>query len=372
MSSAAVLARLFYLQVETKAPLPNKQLMGLMGKTWAKALTTANESGIASGAANYEQLVAFYSQGAESGIAPTEQEFRALLTDYLLEQLGDKEETLTTKERAVLYGAIARYYEGKQGIIANERVSFATEAPPQSRFLSGFPALDYVAGNGLCTGVVTILAKTGNGKSSLSFAIAKSWAKEQGSSVWVFDPEMGKGMALTRINGMGVDWGAYASVPELFLGYYCIEDVLKQVEEEPDPDRLIIFDSLDAVCGNGMTPESQQLFIRNYESAIKLLDHCKLVIITTQIKRGSDYTDVEGASGSSIIEKRSSLLIGTQKGMLLPNGGNEVTFKGLKNRMGPGGLKQCFAFDYATCSYCYDLDKLDEQIDHLLEREVAE
>lgn len=358
------LSRLYYLAVEVKPTLPDSRLYNLLSKNWRRLIDSGITNGLASGIANYDQLKHLYELGS-SNIEPTEKEFRLLLGQSIMTQLeGDVSKS--TIERVKLAGSL-NVYISSIGNTTTKKAFFTEPAPPLTTFNSGFKPLDtLVSENGLSTEIITFLGKPGSGKSSIALSIAGEWPKN--SNVWYFEPELGQGFMLNKISKTDFSWNENCV---LYSGFYGVENILKMIEQEPDDDRLIVLDSLHVVCGDGTTAESRSKYTAAYEAMLELKTKCKLIVVTTQVKRGSTADDIEAAAGSSAIERYSGVLIGITKGPPLPPEGklNSVGLFAIKNRLGAAGKKKEFAFDYLRCKSKYTLDDPEEMLKALDETE---
>lgn len=350
------LARIYFLACELQPPLPNHKLMRQLPPKYAELIASAAANGLASGIAGYAQLAQLYEKGAQFGIEPTLLEFKGLMTALLREEIEKREMSLF--ERMELSAQLVAYFRQGESFITQERLKFNTPAPPLNRFSTGFAPLDSVLGGNAVTSVVTLIASPGTGKSYLSLAIAAGWSH---GSVLFYDPENGSGLMLERAQSIDVD--RKPDNKEFIFGYYNPDEILEELREDPDPGRLIIMDSLHFICGTGRTPDSGAKYEKAYTTAVAMQQHCKLVLITTQVKRGADGDSIDAGAASSCIERHSGAQIHLSKGELLPDGATEYRMFCSKNRYGPGGLEIKFAFDYfnAICRYLVEDLKYSEE-----------
>lgn len=350
------IARIFFLAAELKPTLPDFKLMRCLPPKYNELITSAAKNGVASGVANYDQLATLYEAGARFGIEPTVIEFRSLLTIMLREEIEKRD--MQIEERIDLMDRLVRFY--KQGIsyIAQVHRTFNSPAPKMAIFSTGFDPLDIVLGGSTVTEVTTIVATTGTGKSYISLAIAAGWRH---GSVWFYDPENGESLMLTRTES--IDRDITYDDKKLIFGFYNPEQILEDLRDNPDPGRLVIMDSLHFVCGTGRTPDSGARYERTYNAAVAMKQHCKNIIITTQVKRGADGDSIDSASASSCIEHHSGAMIHLSKGLPLGDGTYEYRMFCSKNRNGVGGTEVKFAFDYekATCRYIVEAPIFSEK-----------
>jgi hypothetical protein len=332
--------RLYYLAVELRPELPDSRLMALLPPKIRDLIESGTRDGLGAGMANYGTLQATYMEGA-NGVEATDSEFRGLLTAMLDSEVSRREDLpLTTRMK--YRSRLASYYTQNKSVIATKRVKFNEKSDPLLRFPTGFLPIDTVlGGRGITAGVITLIAVPGSGKTYLSQAIANL----HNGAVWMFDAETGEGLVMDRqkdIDGVNLDNKEY------IFGSYNVEDIYEDARANPDPERLIILDSLHFVCGDGRTPESGARYSAAYKWAIEMAHagYCKYVLITTQVKRGSDGNSIDSAAASATIERDSSALINLTKLHPLPDGTVKMRLFCNKNRMGLAGAITYFAFRY--------------------------
>lgn len=340
------IARLYYLACELSPVLPDGKLLRLLPPKYVELLKSATQNGIASNQANYEQLAAIYEIGAKVGIEPTEKEFRSAMSHMIQREL-DKKDDLSLDDRLHCMSRLVNYYKTGTSFITPVRRSFKTKVPPMNFFKTGFEPFDEVLGGGTVTEVTTIVANPGTGKSYISLAIAHAWKH---GSVLFYDPENGEALMLSRANQMDED---DSDDKEFIFGHYDPEDILEYVMDNPDPGRLVIMDSLHFVCGTGRTPDSGLKYEKAYQCAVAMKMYAKLIIITTQIKRGADGDSLDAGAASACIERHSGAQLNLSKKERLPDGHYKYRFYCSKNRNGVGGTEIEFAFDYERAQSRY-------------------
>lgn len=347
MDNTKILCRLYYLACEIKPRLPDRKLLLVLPKTWQELINSAIDSGIGSGVTNYDQLQAMYMHGCESGIPPSEVEFKSLLANEITQFL-DKSD-FTFKYKLKLQSLLYNYLEGTANSIRHSICTFDKEPEPLSRFSTGFWPIDDVLSDpdepGVISEVITLLGQSGAGKTYMATTMAAMWPH---GSVWMFQPELDENLILHRVARMDSQW-ASGQAPILETGVYNPEVVLDRCIEDNDPNRLVIFDSLSYICGSGDNPENRAKWERYYHACVELKSYVKMVLITTHIKRGDSGKNIDSGAGSSAIEKNSGAQVLFEKLHALPNyKGTRCQFTATKNRMGPDNQVISFDYDYTT------------------------
>lgn len=342
------IARLYYLACELSPILPDNKLLRLLSPKYVELLQSATLNGIASNQVGYEQLAAIYEIGAKVGIEPSEKEFRSALSAMLTEALNANDK-LSLDDNMHLRSRLLNYYKTGTSFITPVRCSFKTKVPPLAYFKTGFEPLDEVLGGGTVTEVTTIVANPGTGKSYITLGIANGWKY---GSVLFYDPENGQALMLNRANQMD-DNEDSPDNKEFIFGHYDPEEILEYLVDNPDPGRLVIMDSLHFVCGTGRTPDSGLKYEKAYQCAVAMKMYCKLIIITTQIKRGADGDSLEAGAASACIERHSGAQINLSKKERLEDGYYKYRMYCSKNRNGVGGTEIEFAFDYEKAKSRY-------------------
>lgn len=349
------LSRLFYLACELRPALPDRLLLARLGKGWATIIKAGAELGLGGSTAaipnvSIEQLSNFYMTGAESGALPHLEEFRALLTGQLYDAI-EKAADLSNIEKMQLFVRLGRWYNGLESTNGDGEMSWdaVIETPPFTK--TGFWPLDKIAGpRGLPQEVVTLLARPEVGKTTLCLATAFAWRRNDIGPVTFIQTEIAASALRMKIDGMGNPSQLFRKdMDKLVFGRRAAEDALQKCIDEPDPDRLVIFDSIGGYAGQGDTPESRTRYADLFDLLTQVKNHSRAVIAAGHVKRGTTLSDLEMAAGSSAIERFSGVLLYMNKDTTpSPDGTVDVTLESLKNRYDMNQRKVKFSFNYRT------------------------
>lgn len=358
--STSDLTRLFYLACELRPALPDKNLLSRLGKSWAPIIRAGAELGLGGATSalpgvNMDQMTNFYMAGAESGAAPHLDEFRSLLAGRLYENITSSTD-LSIIEQIELNGRLSRWYNGLNSVNGDGSMDWdaSINVPPFTR--TGFWPLDRIAGkNGLAQGVVTMVARPEVGKTTMAIATAFNWRRLNIGPVVFIQTELAASVMRMKIDGMAAGLGIEVNdyfrkdVDRLVFGRRAADDAMSELIANPDPDRLVIFDSVGGYCGQGDTAESRVRFADLYDSMVQVKNHSRLVIACAHVKRGVDMADIESAAGSSAVERFSDYLFYITKDPTpRPDGMLDAQFESLKNRYGDHQRRVKFLMNYVT------------------------
>src|SRR6185503_13607521 len=153
--------------------------------------------------------------------------------------------------------------------------------------------------------VITILAKPEAGKTTMSMAIAHQWRRSDIGPVCMIQTEIAASAIAMKRRQMTRPGEALwrSGVDTMVFGRRGAQQKLDWLEQNPDPDRLVIFDSIGGMCGQGDSPESRNRFAELYDNLVQVKNSSRLVIACGHVKRGVDLVDIESAAGSSAIER---------------------------------------------------------------------
>lgn len=357
--STSDLTRLFYLACELRPALPDKALLARLGKSWAPIIKAGAELGLGGATSalpgvNLDQMTNFYMAGAESGAAPHLDEFRGLLVGRLHESVTSSTD-LSIIEQVELIGRLSRWYNGLNSTNGDGEMDWDAEieTPPFTK--TGYWPLDRIAGGqGLAQEVVTLLARPEVGKTTLTIATCFAWRRNNIGPVTFIQTEIAASAMAMKIRGM-VAPGENLSqlfrqdVDRIAYGRRGAEDALQKCIDNPDPDRLVVFDSVGGYCGQGDTAESRTRFADLYDMLMQVKNKSRLVIAAAHVKRGVDMADIESAAGSSAVERFSGMMFYmTKDPAKRPDGLLDASLESLKNRYGDHQRKVKFSMDYVT------------------------
>lgn len=346
--------RLIYLANQFRVPVPPKilnllpegQLIGSVATRGLQA--TAVELKIPQ-----QQLQNLYEEGRPSSDEKiTEEEFRYLLGAAAMEGVQAKDLRLT--EELSLTSAISDFVKQEQSqLIEYEEVSLANvdaEKIHLPMFESGFQPLDVLLG-GIAQTLITLIARPGHGKSSTFLALMGELRRTQAaSSIWFFSLEMPKTMLLYRASPL-FQRVEFKEDDRLYCGSYTPENILDLISKNPDPNRVIIYDSPDALGGGS----DQRRFVLEdlYRDLVKVKTNSKAVFTASQPRRTDRILSLDSVAESwSKAWYSDTVITLTRRGNMRHKPEyTSMALASVKNRFGISDQEVRFGFNYGTLEY---------------------
>lgn len=330
-------ARLFYLATELRPNLPDKQFMNMIGP-WGRVIAAGAEHGLggctaALPEASFAQISAIYEQGILSGASPDEQEFRSLLAGVIFEAISENDK-LAALEKIRLYSKLHTWVQGNDNGTEEAVLDWDAEVAVPDSTVTGFKPLDELFGGAVMQELYTILAQPEQMKTTTCLAIAKQWKVSGIGPVVMLQTEMAPAPTLLKIRGMGNEV-FQKGIDKLYFGGRNTEDGLEWLIDNPDTDRLVIFDSISGHCGQGDSAAERQEYSRILRKLVAVKNASRLVIACSHLKRGVEVAGINDAAGSSVIERLSGCMLQLEKSDTpRPDGLIQMKMNIIKNRWG--------------------------------------
>lgn len=333
------MSRLFYLATELRPELPDKQFITMLGP-WGRVIAAGAEHGLGGSTsalpeASFAQISAIYEQGILSGASPDIDEFRSLLGGVIYEKITENDK-LSALERLRLSGKLHNWLQGGDSMTEEAVIDWDADIEVPASTATGFAPIDQLFGGSLMQELYTILAQPENMKTTTVLAIARQWRVNDIGPVVMIQTEMAPAPLVMKIKAMGAN-GIYRSgIDRLYFGGRSAESGISWLVENPDPDRLVIFDSIGGHCGQGDTAASREEFSRLYRRLVQVKNASRLVIACGHLKRGiGPGAGINDAAGSSVIERMSGGMLQLAKDDTpRPDGLIQMKMSIIKNRWG--------------------------------------
>ena len=356
------LERLIYLAAESGVLIPKSFVRYL---PQGELLAEITKSGLLGAGALLDvddgQLVSLYKEGLIAGGAITDRgrEFRILIAKAIYAAVQDSSDIAGT---IMLMSRVQDFLEGRSSLVAVQEVSLS-EVDPKAlsgiyKWDSGFMPMDQLVG-GFYQGIFTILAPPGTGKTSLLLSLMSTMRQTNAaSSIWFFEPEIPMGLLQHRMKPL-LSTTTFLQDDRLVSGHFTPTQILEKVRENPDPDRVIMIDSLHVLSGNG---EARRFEIEgHYKDLVELKNYCRAIILTTQPRRGAHTINLESGAESAAIERYSDGIIGARrisKGVSNIDGGATLLLNIPKNRFGIPEIELTFRYDYENLTALADTTQM--------------
>lgn len=370
--NTSLISRLYYLACELQPDLPPVALMRMLGKSWTPIITAGAAYGLAGSAAalptvSYDQLTQFFMEGSKSGSEPSLTEFRAALSGVLYEKITGNE-SISILDQISLAGKLGQWLDGRDSANGDGEMDFdaVIETPPFTK--TGFWPLDQIAGErGLPQEVVTLLARPESGKTTVALSVACEWRRANIGPVWFIQTELAASAMRMKIDGMMQPgeklWRP--GIDRLVFGRRSADNALDYLIAHPDPDRLVIFDSIGGHCGQGDSSASRERFAELFDKLMQVKNSSRMALACGHVKRGVDMADIESAAGSSAVERFSGCLFYMDKDpTTFPDGTSQIQIESLKNRYHGHVRRFNFRYDYVTGT-ATDVDEIDQAMEAL-------
>jgi len=193
------------------------------------------------------------------------------------------------------------------------------------KFNSGFEAFDRVIG-GFYQGAFCIAGLPGSGKTSLLLALAAAFGKTY--PVWYFQTEIPAGLIESRIELLSPK--TWKEDSYLHVGNYSSASILEKVKANPDPNRIIVYDSPEI---KDVSIDTLDYFTATYQDLVQLKLLSKCVFVTSQVKQNISWNDL-GIYSLNDSASKARYLDGI---IYLSQFADTTLIKSAKNRFGPLG-----------------------------------
>jgi len=324
-------SRLVYLVAYHKIRIPKGLLRYLPFSDELSRL----HSGIGA-AGDVAQLAQLFHAGASLGEGSVEE------AKSILSRLLDSRDFQSSSQKLEAYRLIMEISAqdfGDSTPFAEVDVSPNAVYEPLAKWASGFDPLDIALG-GLYQALVIFMAQPGTGKTSITLSVAEELIKT-GHQVYAFETELPAQVLQGRMAPMLRRTSFASTGSRIFCGPYSVDDVIEMVKEDPNPDRIVIFDGPDAMFVKSSTGERRFDLEQIYMKLVILKHMCKAVFATSQPRRNDRELQITSVAEAWSKAFYADIMIGIQK-----HGPSTLMMSVLKNRFGPGGGRLFFNYDY--------------------------
>lgn len=351
MTDSSVISRLIYLAAEHKPPIP-RVVLKLLPHSDVIASVAAN--GLRGAGADMDipldQLKTLYQQGSKPDRGSS-QEFQLLAGKLATEELEIRRDEMPFGEYLSRIKDVAEYVQSRGALIGYDEVGLDEESTlyELAKWTSGFEPLDTVLG-GLYSGIFTFIAKPGHGKTSHMMTLMGELRRSEAvSSIWYFEQEIPLNLMMYRSRPMRQRI-KFRSTDRFICGGVTMADLVRRVQDNPDPNRVIIIDSPDVMAGG--EGEGKRFALESiYRGLIPLKDLTKAIFVTSWPRRKDTVMTMESVAEAWAKAWYSDAIIGITKLGRAPGSFTNVKYNVAKNRFGPPDGEVIFHYDYIGLGY---------------------
>lgn len=349
-----VLGRLIYLAAELHPKIPNRLVKLLQGGEIIKSVSEHGLHGASSDlTVEIDQLKDLYKAG-KAGSTATLQEFKLLVVQQVRDELELKEDDMPFKDWLSEIAYLQAYLEGSDHLVVPEEISMSAVNPDKEpefiKWNGGFEPIDLVTG-GLYQGIIMLIAKPGTGKTSILLSQMEALRQNNmAEELWFFENEIPLSLMLYKTRAMR-GRTQFLERDRLVCGMTAIQDIIKDCQEDPNPERVIFYDSPDVLAGGN--PDQRRFVLESlYRELVVLKGLCKCVFVASQPRR-KDGNRISIESGAEAWSKAwySDIILGLTKLGQHPGGGTRMKLNIPKNRFGIADQELTFPYQLSDLSW---------------------
>ena len=347
------LSRLVYLAAEYSQKIPSRvtrwvpqgELINMVGTYGLRGAAT--ELGV-----DLEQLKKLYLSG-KKGDPGSKEEFKTLIVSAAIEEIELQEEDLPLSQRVREISHLQRYLETGDDLLDGVKDAPMNKSMEDEQDLikwnSGLTPLDLVTG-GLYQGLVMLIAQPGTGKTSLMLTLMEELRKNDvASSIWFYETEIPLPLMLYRTKAMR-QRTTFLEQDRMISGVVPITDIIQACAEDPDPNRIIFYDSPDVLAGG--TPDSRRFVLESiFRDLVILKNHAKAVFVTSQPRRNDKTISMQSGAEAWSKAWYADLIFGAWKNGYYQGGGTKLRLRVVKNRFGTSDQEILMKYHYPDCSW---------------------
>lgn len=309
------------------------------------------------------QMNKLYEMGKEQGKSASLAEFRMLLAREVLE--NEALEDLPMPRRLSMMSLLDRFVNnaGDEIIQTDEAPMNTKEIPPDiPKWQTGFTPIDRVFGGGVYQGILMLMARPGEGKTSTMLALMESIKKSHPEwQMLFFEQEIPLRLMLARMRPI-LQRTKFSDLDTVICGQLTIDEIMRKVDQpikgkKEQPKRVVFIDSPDAMPGldgENSTRELGSIF----RKLVKIKERAELVVVSTQPNRRESGKMTKTSTANSwekvwYVDMMAAIY----------KLGNTMQIESLKNRFGIEGQEIQYQFDLENFTFDPNLIQSIEEDD---------
>lgn len=297
------------------------------------------------------QLQKLFEKGAKEG-AGTLEEFKILVANVCVEELELSKEELSFSKFMQSFASIHKWLESERDLVGYAEASLLDpgEIPEQIKWDTGFDPLDLVTG-GLYQGIWTFIGRPGDGKTTMFLTFMEELRKSNAaSSVWLFETEIPMNLMLYRAQPI-LKRTKFVEDDRIITGLTPVEEIIDRLDADPDPERVIIYDSPDVLAAGGESDQRRFVLEEIYRNLVRVKSRCKAVLTASQPRRKDRYLSLESVAESWAKAWYSDGVITLGKAGGTPGSFETVQLRVVKNRFGISGQDLKFQYHFGSLEW---------------------
>ncbi len=341
------LPRLIYLASELRLPIPKQLLEYVPQGEVIQQITKVGIRGTEAGLGiPTEQLQLLHREGGSEG-PPTDQEWRYLVSNLIMENLIDQKEHIPLELFLSRTQITNEFLHGKISIITKEEGDFTdTSFEKIQKFNLGFDPFDALI-KGFYQGVFIVMGPPGSGKTSHLISIAESARRTKATnSIWFFQLEIPKPLFQWRLTPVRKRTTFDAKNDKIFYGFTTMNEVISMLQEDPNPDRILFYDSPDVLAS---ADEKRRFELGQiFRDLVVVKQLCKVVFVASQQRRKDRVQRQDSVAEAWEKAWFTDGIIGIKKMGNLVDNVVQMRTSSLKNRFGPVDFSLNYRYDMTT------------------------
>lgn len=223
------------------------------------------------------------------------------------------------------------------------------------KWKTGLAPLDLCFQDGCYQGLHILMGNPGTGKSSIQQYLMETLrTTNAASSIWYFSLETPLNMVRWRMTPIRMRT-KFLEDDRIIAGITSVDEVIERIRENPDPDRVILYDGPD-VMSAGSSDGRRFVLEDIFRQLVQVKQMCKAVFVPSQPRRGEQA----GLSLESVAESwskawYSDTVFGIEALGGEHNGKKRMKITNFKNRFGPMGHHVYFNVDWEN--FTHDIDE---------------
>jgi len=351
MEESTTLNRLVFLITRYGVRIPKSLQKFLPWGDWLSQLA----DGPGASEVNLDQVSGLIEAGSALGPGSHE-EALILIRNVVDEELQSRSAEMTPDERLSIYTTL-RTFSTNGAMLETGEFSMAEDLQGYEqvqKWDSGFSPLDQTF-DGLYQGLLVLVGRPGTGKTSLMLTLMEEAIRTGAcSSILFVENEIPMQMMKYRVSQMQGRKTKFRKEDRMICASWGAAQILEFVEANPDPDRIVIFDSPDVVVTGG---DDRRFHLEEaYQDLIRVKLKSKLVVVSSQPNRKSKIIGLD-----SLAEAWAKAWYADMVASIGTAGPAKLRFNNLKNRFGPSQRSKTFRYDYMDLTWSMDNRDVDTE-----------